>query len=60
MVNTFTEYLIQREIKREVHENEIFIYFNSDYQAEAFQDWLYSAGMMAFGEWLEAHKEDYE
>ena len=60
MSEKFNDYTIKREITRQVREHEVFISFNSDIQAEAFQDWLVYEGAKLFGEWAEQNVETYE
>lgn len=59
-MSKFEDYTMNREVSREVSENEIFISFNNDWQGEAFQDWLNAEGWRKFAEWLEVNAMDYE
>lgn len=42
-----------REITREIHEHEVMLCFNDDFDAERFNIWWYRAGFEAFGEWID-------
>ena len=54
------EYNRMEEIRRDIHEHEIFLSFVDDEGAILFDDWWYTEGEKAFQEWaaLEAGKVD--
>jgi hypothetical protein len=56
----FTDYTIKSEVDFHVAEHQTLLSFNSDWQSEAFQDWLSSEGMKRFAAWLKNNKEKYQ
>ena len=54
----FTDVDFRREYPgQHVAEHEVFMSFNGDDQALAFQEWWNEAGAVAFNKWLKKRKE---
>ena len=51
---------ISRTVTARPAEHEVFLAFNSDWQAAAFEDWLIETGMEVFRAWAKKHREEYE
>lgn len=45
----------QEQIRRDVHDHEVFLSFTDDVHAYAFEEWLKDAGFSSFKEWLVKH-----
>jgi hypothetical protein len=56
----FDDLTIREEIKFRVAEHQTLLSFNSDWQSEAFEDWLHAEGMNQFVSWLNQNREDYQ
>lgn len=48
------EYLpdFKSEITRDIHEHEVFLAFNSDEHAYAFEEWWLAEGQFLFTDWV--------
>jgi hypothetical protein len=60
MSEKFTDYSVKDAVEVRPAEHEIFLSFNSDWQAEAFSDWLEIEGMTQFAKWLESRRQNYD
>ena len=50
--------LIRRTINRNIAEHEVFLSFNNDEDAVAFQEWLQEEGLAKFDEWMDDRYEE--
>ena len=48
-------YEMPDEIRRNIHEHEIWFSFNSDEGAEAFYEWMHHEGHNLFVKWVEEY-----
>lgn len=50
----------KEEFCARVAEHELFLSFNSDWQAAAFADWFADEGLRAFRRWAASNKSEYQ
>lgn len=55
----FKDYTFKTEMRLHLADHETFLSFNSDWQSEAFEDWLSTEGMSHFAKWLEEEEVNY-
>jgi hypothetical protein len=60
MSEKFKDCVVKRETTLYIAEHEVMLAFNSDWQAEAFEDWFESVGRVRFAAWLEENNKDYQ
>jgi hypothetical protein len=57
-MKAFTEYENKREFTKDVSDHECLLSFNSDWQSDAFHEWIEDEGMKLFAEWLKENRDE--
>jgi hypothetical protein len=60
MTKQIIEVLFKEYVEHRIAEHEIFLRFQDDWMAEAFDAWFWSVGFILFDKWARDNKKELE